>query len=228
MRKPHHNPSPPGAAPAADGMSRSDFVFQALLDSIHDGRFTQGMRLREEELAASLGVSRTPVREALGRLVTRGLAELAPGRGLIIARITGTKILELYSLRAVLEGAAARFAADHASPTEIALLNEAVEACAAAASPAAMAAANQRFHRLLYEVARNRYLEPALNDIQDSLALLPGTTFATEGRAEAAHAEHARIVAAIARRDPDEAEAAARHHIREAQRTRMSQLFSPE
>ena len=76
----------------------------------------QGERLREEELARTLGVSRTPVREALGRLQARGLVEVAPPRGLIVAELDSQKILELYAVREILEGAAARFSAERAFP----------------------------------------------------------------------------------------------------------------
>lgn len=210
----------------ADDVSRSDYVFQYVRDSIQKGELRQGMRLREEDLAELLGVSRTPVREALGRLVARGLVELAPGRGLMIAQLTSTKIIELYSLRAILEGAAARFAAEHVSPTEIKILRQMVEQCFDAATPAEAAAWNLQFHRMIFEVARNRYLLPAVLDLHDSVSLLPGTVFDTPGRKDTVLREHTAIVDALERRDPQAAEIAGRDHVLASKDIRMMQLFS--
>ncbi|WP_046863603.1 GntR family transcriptional regulator [Microvirga massiliensis] len=208
--------------------SRSEYAFRALRDAIHEGRLKPGERLREEELAQTLGVSRTPIREALGRLQARGLVEVAPPRGLIVAALDSQRIIELYAVREILEGAAARFSAEHASPVEIAAMRRLAQDCAAAKSAAVAAERNARLHRMIYEAAHNRYLIPALTDFQDALALLPGTTFGQPGRREAAHAEHTAIIDAIARRDPDAAEAAARAHIRAAQDSRIGMLLDSD
>jgi DNA-binding GntR family transcriptional regulator len=205
--------------------SRSEYAFRALCDAIHDGRLKQGERLREEELARTLGVSRTPIREALGRLQSRGLVEVAPPRGLIVAELDSQKIMELYAVREILEGAAARFSAERASPVEIAAMRRLAQECADAESATIAAERNARLHRMIYEAAHNRYLLPALTDFQDALALLPGTTFGQPGRREAAYTEHTAIIDAIARRDPDAAEAAARNHIRSAQNSRIGMLL---
>ncbi|MGO4740602.1 GntR family transcriptional regulator [Bosea sp. 2KB_26] len=210
---------------ATHGLSRVDYVLQALRDAIQSGKLKQGTRLREEDLAEQFGVSRTPIREALGRMQSRGLVEAVPGRGLIIAEITGTKIIELYSLRAILEGAAARFAAEHASPTEIDILNALAQRCAEAQTPQLAAIANIKFHQMIYEVARNRYLGPALGELQDTIALLSGTTFEKEGRLEEVTQEHLAIIKAIKERDLDAAEAAARAHVTNAKLIRISRLM---
>src|SRR5215468_10620135 len=102
--------------------SRADFVFETLRDAIWDGRIARGVRIREEEIARNLGVSRTPVREALQRLQQRGLLVVGAGRGLVVAELTHLQVVELYGMREILEGSAARFAARHASDTEIEIL----------------------------------------------------------------------------------------------------------
>src|SRR4249920_540024 len=101
--------------------SRADFVYESLRDAISDGRIAAGERVREEEVARNLGVSRTPVREALQRLQQRGLLEIGAGRGLLVASLSQQQVIELYAMRQILEGSAARFAATHATPAEIAL-----------------------------------------------------------------------------------------------------------
>src|SRR3977135_975555 len=95
--------------------SRADFVYESLRDAISDGRIAGGERVREEEIARNLGVSRTPVREALQRLQQRGIWILGPGRGLVVAQLGHEQVVELYAMREILEGSAARFAARHAT-----------------------------------------------------------------------------------------------------------------
>src|SRR3954464_13472158 len=102
--------------------SRGDFVYESLRDAISDGRIAGGERVREEEVARNLGVSRTPVREALQRLQQRGVLVLGAGRGLVVPRLSQQQVIELYAMREILEGSAARFAALHASAAEIAIL----------------------------------------------------------------------------------------------------------
>src|ERR1041385_8951158 len=111
-----------GQAEGPPGESRSEKVFRFLHNAIQEGRFTNGERIREEEIATLLGVSRTPVREALSRLLGRGLLEAAPG-GLIVAQLTRTHVIELYAMRELLEGATARFTAQHAASSEIITLH---------------------------------------------------------------------------------------------------------
>src|SRR5690349_20500781 len=102
--------------------SRADFVYESLRDAVSEGRIAKGERVREEEIARNLGVSRTPVREALQRLQQRGLLVFGPGRGLVVAELSQQQVIELYSMREILEGSAARFAAQHATEHEIAIL----------------------------------------------------------------------------------------------------------
>src|SRR5215813_13087595 len=108
---------------ALRNISRSEFVFAALRDAIWDGRFAPGERIPEEEIARSLGVSRTPVREALRRLQERGMLSVGAGRTLVVAELSRQQVLELYAMREILEGSAARFAAQHANEAEVDMLH---------------------------------------------------------------------------------------------------------
>ncbi len=202
---------------------RGEGAYRALCAALQSGRYRPGDRLREAEIAAELGISRTPVREALGRLVARGLAAAAGGRGLVVATLDRSQILELYAMREILEGAAARMAAQRAAEPELEALQAMLDAFVAARTdPLRMAAVNRDFHAAIVEAAGNRYLQQALGELQDAIALLRVTTFTAPKRPETARREHAVIVEAIARRDPEAAEQAARLHIREALRTRLS------
>jgi DNA-binding GntR family transcriptional regulator len=206
------------------GRSRAEFVYGQLLDAISEGRL-RGVRIREEDIAKTLGVSRTPVREALQRLQERGLLTVGAGRSLVVVELGESQVLELYAMREILEGSAARFAAQHAGAEEIALLRRLNETYIAAfGEPDRLVPLNRRFHRAIHDAAHNRYLTQALDAVHDSLALLHNTTFRVPLRPERSEFEHGRIIAAIERRDPDEAEAAAREHISMAMRTRFEML----
>ena len=215
-----------GFGAEAEYLSRAEFVYKKLWEGIQDGEFHSGQRLREAELANRLSVSRTPVREALRRLASEGLIEFAPSRGMMIVELDKQQVRELYALRETLEGAAARFAAQHASPSEIAALVELLERQDRSALPSEEAARlNRRFHNAIHEAAHNRYLVLSLRQLYASLALLPGTTFTAPGRITSAREEHGTILMAIQDRDAMRAEAAARRHIENAGRIRMQMMF---
>jgi DNA-binding GntR family transcriptional regulator len=208
--------------------SRADFVYESLRNAISDGRIGRGERVREEEIARNLGVSRTPVREALQRLQQRGLLVLGSGRGLVVAELSQQQVIELYSMREILEGSAARFAAQHATGPEIAILYGLQDELTGATQDAMLLVAlNRRFHQAIYEAAHNRYLLQTLENLHDSFALLHSTTFRLPNRRKESDGEHRNIIAAIEKRDPDMAERAAREHILQAQRTRFQNTTRP-
>ncbi|HTN63526.1 MAG TPA: GntR family transcriptional regulator [Devosia sp.] len=201
--------------------TRGRSAYREILDAIRKGVYKSGDRLREEEVAQRLGVSRTPVREAFGRLVEKGLLQPAPGRGLEIASLDMGEVFELYAVRGELEGLVARFAAQHATDAEISNFRRLNEQFAAARSADEAAQLNRQFHARLYDAARNRYLRTAVDDLHETVALLPVTTFTHETRLAAAVHEHEQVIAAIAARDPETAASAAKAHISNALATRL-------
>ncbi|MBB3950382.1 GntR family transcriptional regulator [Aureimonas jatrophae] len=196
-------------------------VYRALRDALHDGRLKPGDRLREEEIARRLSVSRTPVRESFNRLLAKRFVEPAGGRGLLVRRLDAAEVMELYVMREILEGAAARLASRQASEMEIETLRDLEALFEEAATEDARARANHALHDAIARVARNRYLDASLEELKDALPLLGRTTFSVPTRPDAAAAEHRLVVEAIARRDADAAEVAARAHIRGALRARL-------
>jgi DNA-binding GntR family transcriptional regulator len=215
----------PATPDALRNVSRSEFVFASLRDAIWEGRFSPGERIAEEEIAQSLGVSRTPVRDALRRLQERGMLVVGASRSLVVAELSKQQVLELYAMREILEGSAARFAAQHASEAEIGMLHGVLDQFDKHADDArVLISLNRRFHRAVCEAAHNRYLIATLDGMHDALALLHSNTFRLPNRRTESDGEHRRIVRAIARRNADEAEQAARNHVRAAQRTRFSAL----
>jgi DNA-binding GntR family transcriptional regulator len=209
--------------------SRADYVKERIREAIQAGRYLPGERIRETEVAGWLEVSRTPVREALRRLESEGLVTFVSWRGAVVADLDRQQVSELYAMREVLEGAAARLAARHIGDAEIDLLEALLaRADACREDPDALAAINRNFHETIYAAAHNRYLMQTLEQLRNALALLRDTTFAVPGRAGTAAAEHRAILEAIRSRDPGAAEAAARAHIAAAQRARLQLLLEAE
>ena len=208
--------------------SRADFVYQSLRNAIWEGRFARGERIREEDLAKSLGVSRTPVREALQRLQQRGLLVTSPARGLAVAQLSNKQIFDLYAMREILEGSAARLAAQHATDAEIQLLYRLQKQLSIEGhEPLALVNLNRRFHQHIYGAAHNEYLVYTLEALGDSMALLHNLMFRMPSRVGQSDIEHLEIVQAIEKHDADRAERAARRHIQQARDTRMD-FFTAE
>lgn len=208
--------------PLEEQVSLGEFVHKHLREAIHAGRYPPGSRVRETEVASWLGVSRTPVREALRRLQADGLLVFEPWRGVVVAELDHQQIVEFYAMRRVLDGAAARLAAQHASEPELAYMED----CLKAASPGNgdadfLAEANRRFHKALFEAAHNRYLLKSAAALDDALALLRGTTYSFPERAEEASEEHRQLMEAIRARDAEKAERLARRHIARAEKARL-------
>ncbi|PKP70632.1 MAG: GntR family transcriptional regulator [Alphaproteobacteria bacterium HGW-Alphaproteobacteria-4] len=196
-------------------------AYTLILEAIDAGVYRPGDRLVESELADRLGVSRTPVREALQRLETQSMLA-RDGRSLIVASLDHNQLAELYAVRAELEGLAARLAARHASPEEVRVLGDmVVEDRAHIGDPVALSRANKRFHRQIHLASHNRYLVAQLDLVHRSMALLATTSLAAEGRGETALAEHQAIVDAIAAGDGEAAQLALRAHISKAFETRL-------
>lgn len=198
-------------------------AYSMILDAIDTGVYRPGDRLVESELAERLGVSRTPIREALQRLETQSLL-VRDGRSLIVAALDHNQMAELYVVRGELEGLAARLAARNATEEEVRLLREMVEADNALLEhPAALARANRRFHKQIHLASHNRFLVQQLDLVHRSMALMATTSLAVIGRGEIAQQEHDCIVSAIEARDGDAADAALRAHISVAFATRLKQ-----
>lgn len=206
--------------------SRSEHAYRRLRDAIQQGQFTAGHRVMEVEIAAWLNLSRTPVRDAIRRLEGEGILEHEPRNGLVVARLDRQAVMELYVMREVLEGTAARLCARHAADMEVQALLDLVEhERRLEGDHEALAQHNRRFHQAIHRGAHNRYLEKSLAAVNDSMWLLGTPLMLLPERAQTAVTEHARLVEAIRRRDPDKAEEAARSHVRAAQRERLKRLF---
>ena len=197
-------------------------AYTLILEAIDAGTYQPGDRLVESELAERLGVSRTPVREALQRLETQSMLT-RDGRSLIVASLDHNQQAELYIVRTELEGLAARLAARHATPEELRVLRSMVteDRALLGGDPKELSRANKRFHRQIHLASHNRFLVQQLDLVHRSMALMATTSFAAEGRDGAALDEHDEIVRAIETGDGDAAYQALKTHISRAFETRL-------
>jgi DNA-binding GntR family transcriptional regulator len=196
-------------------------AYTLILEAIDSGVYRPGDRLVESELADRLGTSRTPIREALQRLETQSLLT-RDGRSLIVASLDHNQLADLYVVRGTLEGLAARLAARHATPEEVRVLRDMLEADRAFVNdPRALARANRRFHKQIHLASHNRFLVQQLDLVHRSMALMATTSIAAEGRSRDTLAEHEEILRAIENGDGDAADRALRDHISKAFVTRL-------
>lgn len=204
--------------------STADAIHDAIAEGIMNRTLPPGWRLGEERLAHLFAVSRTPVREALMRLESERLAARNRRSGLVVAEITAEQILEIYVIREALDGIAARQAAHHHSPADIAALERVNDLMAAAARDGAwdaMATLNVQYHATLARASRNEMLQRFVDQVHQAVRRFRRTTFSAPGRAQEAVEEHRAIIEAVRSQDELAAEAAARTHMQHALSIRM-------
>ncbi|WP_111429731.1 GntR family transcriptional regulator [Rhodobacteraceae bacterium DSL-40] len=207
-----------------DSGPQADGAYARLLSELREGRLNPGDRLRETELAERLGMSRTPVREAIRQLEADGVVTHVPRQGACIRTLDYAEVMELYEMRSVLEGTAARLAARAASDIEIEELVNMNQQLAKLGSAPEAFILNRQFHAALLDAAKNRFLARSIHALQKALMILGPTTLTEPDRAEKAVEEHFGILDAIKARDGAFAETAMRAHIEAAQRVRVRAL----
>jgi DNA-binding GntR family transcriptional regulator len=192
-------------------------VLEEIRRRIVAGVWAQGERLFEDQIAADLGVSRNPVREALQALQAEGFVELEPRRGARVAVVSAEQARELFEVREVLEGLVAHLAARRRTDAELDRMRAAVDAGLRAAADgdlAGLPALNTHFHHLLAATARNAMLADTIERLRHLIEWIYSQRIAQ--RAPRSWDEHRQIVEAIATGDADTAERVARAHIARA------------
>lgn len=204
-----------------------EIVFETLRDAIINQVLRPGERLMEIQLAEELGVSRTPVREAIRKLELEGLVVMLPRRGAYVAGISMKDILEVFEVRAALEALAASLAAERITDEELdemerQLVKETEET--EANNLRNIVEIDTTFHDLLYKAARNERLVNFVNLLQEQLHRFRSASLARPGRSKTALEEHRKILEAIAARDAKLAERLAREHIENAEQAMLLSL----
>jgi DNA-binding GntR family transcriptional regulator len=196
--------------------SRADAVVRALADAIVRGIIPPGLHLDERALARQFGLSRTPVREALGGLCMLGLAERRPHRGVVAAMLTPERLADMFAVMAELEAAASRFAASEMTAPERRRLTEVHEASrlmVQAGDAEGYESLNRRFHEVLYDGAHNPYLRDLTLATRNRLMPFRRAQFHLRGRLASSWAEHDQVVRAVLRGEAETAAGAMRAHV---------------
>lgn len=212
------------------GPSLVESAYQAMKTAILENVFPLGHQAAEPEIARQLGMSRTPVHEAIIRLQEEGLVQVLPRRGVLISPISPDDIREIYDVLIAVEGMAAAlqaaFPRDFAAASAGALDQETAKMAVALREGRLLdwAAADDRFHRLLTERCGNRRLARIAATVRDQAHRARLFTLHLRPRPEASTEDHCRITAAIRAGVPDEAELAARMHRSHARDTLLPLL----
>ncbi len=195
----------------------TDWVYEELKGAIVDLRLPPGKPLREATLAGQLGVSKTPVREALTRLEQEGLVVTTSFKGAVVTGYSRQDLLEIYELRELLENAAARTAAESMGEEDRAYLDRILRESrklTGAADTGKLAALLTEFDDIMFDQVHNSRIRALIENLRAHLTRIGHLTAEIPGRIEASVDEHEKIVEAIAARDPALAEQRMRDHIR--------------
>lgn len=216
-----------------DGLSIQGRVIRAMRDRIISGELEPGTSLSEIALAEAFEVSRTPVREALKQLQTEGLVQIRPRVGTFVTAPSRREVNELFELKGLLEGAAARLLSLRGSVPELTRLQEnlaAADAAVAAGDTDGYADLVHGFHGLLVDGADNLKLQDQYRRLMNQLAYprLVKTSLGQPGRPRQSDTEHHRVFELIQAKDGDAAERAMRAHVRASHRSLMDGLYAAE
>jgi DNA-binding GntR family transcriptional regulator len=202
----------------------AETAYAVLREAIVTNALAPGTRLRADDLAKQLGVSKTPVREALRKLQAEELIAVQPGMGLSVKVLSEKELFEIYYVREALEGMAARLAAENSGPIELADLRYVltdVEGAHAAGKIDRLRAATGEFQLAIFRAARNERLYRLLKHLQEHMRQISVSTLTVSGRADEILAHCRGLVSAITARDPDKAERLARDNRRRTLELRL-------
>ena len=194
-------------------------VFRKLREDILSGVYKEHDELREIIIGEELGVSRTPVIEALRQLELEGLVTIIPNKGAYVTGITPKDVHDIYKIRSMLEGLCARWATRNITDDQIEELEEIILLSEFHLRKASHGKAEQvseldgKFHKVLYEASNSRILEHVLSDFHKYVKVARTMSVGAKDRAEKSIAEHRGILDAIKNKDADLAEQLANEHI---------------
>jgi DNA-binding GntR family transcriptional regulator len=225
-------PSKPLSAPP-NHRPRTLDVELALAQWILTGELSAGQKLTEQEVAARLGVSRGPVREALRALAAAGLLQIEPNRGAFVRKVDLNEAIEIHDIYSALEELAARSAARSLTGAQLEELKELVEAMDAAAEAEDLDryyTLNLSFHRRLVEISGNRRLLGIYSRLLNELHLFRRFGLMQRGQMQRSNHEHHQILEKLAIGDPEGAAEAMRRHTSERRRQMLasSDKFDPK
>lgn len=194
----------------------SDQVSQVITDGLLDGRFKPGDCLVEGELAKMLGISRSPIREALVELQKAGLITKQPGKRAVIRSWSTRDLEELFAIRALLEGYAARLVVSRDEELELDRLREIVVEMRQAADNddfTELVRLDLAFHEELWKMSGNTLLQTVLDGLKQQFRLFLTMNWKFHGGANRVHANHQAVIDALESGNPDTAEEVMKMHV---------------
>lgn len=204
-----------------------ELVCENIRQAIIDGTFSPGERLMEIQLADEMGVSRTPVREAIRKLELEGFVVMIPRRGTYVADISIKDITEIYEIRTSLDVLAAGLAAERIEDEELERLNRylvEISKYVPIMNMDKIVELDSAFHDVLYQASRNERLCSIIGNLREQLTGIRGRSMSYPGRLAQTMEEHRALVDAIAERNVEKSRKAARTHIENAEKTLMRSL----
>jgi len=197
-------------------------VYEFLKESITRGGLKPGQKLNEVDLGNHLGISRTPIREALMRLEHEGLVTLDPGKGAVVSEISKVDLGEIYPIVAALEGLAARIAAANMEPADIRKLRKLdrqMVKAAKAGDASAFMNLNTEFHQTFLDRCTNQRLSSLVSSYKEQIYRFRIFSLNMPGRMHHSTGEHRQIIEAFERKDGELAEQLLRNHVEQGRKT---------
>ncbi|MEJ2587023.1 MAG: GntR family transcriptional regulator [Deltaproteobacteria bacterium] len=191
-------------------------IVSQIQQMIQKGILVKGQKIDEKRLCESMGVSRTPVREALRLLKSEGLVELIPHKGAFVSQPCIEEINDMFEVMSVLEGTCARLAATHMNEKDfqkIEALHRELEVHYRNGDSVAYLKRNNVFHVFIQDLAGNRVLNDVINGLRQKILLYRQRQLYQPERFDQSIQEHRNLLEAFRRRDPDSAETLMKHHL---------------
>ena len=204
-----------------------EIVFETLRGAILDGALKPGERLMEVQLAEDMGVSRTPVREAIHKLELEGLVLMIPRKGAYVSGISSKDIADVFEVRASLEALAAGLAAERITEEELEALNRfmvQVTINSEVGDFEKVVQSDTNFHEQIYRASRNNRLVQIINNLRDQIQRFRSASLSHPGRIKETLEEHKNLLEAISERDIITAQTLAQEHIENAEGIMMEAL----
>lgn len=208
-----------------------EIVFETLREAIISGHLRPGERLMELQLAEEMGVSRTPVREAIRKLELEGFLVMMPRKGAYVAGVSLKDINDVFEIRAALDSLAAGLAAERITKEELNHLEHALVTGTESVGQNdldSIVSTDTDFHDIIYQASRNQRLIQFVNNLREQIQRFRTTSLAFPGRMQIAFDEHRKLVDAIAAGDVDSARSLAQEHIENAENIMMEALEASE
>jgi DNA-binding GntR family transcriptional regulator len=204
-----------------------ELVFDSLREAIIQGRLKPGERLMEMQLADEMGVSRTPIREAIRKLELEGFVVMIPRKGAYVSGISVKDIVDVFEVRAALEGLAAGLAAERITDDEMEKLERILVKITEVTDLddiEVIVEIDTEFHDLIYMACRNERLVQIITHLKEQIQRFRTTSLAQPGRLRDALSEHRLIVEAIGDRNVEMAQNLAREHIDSAEQSLLNAM----